>query len=288
MTPSWYDEGDARAAFESSRGEKGAGVSRSAVESYDDFTEREGEGGSRDARREKKKQRLKDKAEKMFARQFAGSGAASEAGPRAAVYKGEMGKAHKRAFAEMGGTQRERGASSRSDSAQAKKLRSVTASRLAIAAGCLVCIAVMALFLYPTARQVYIESRNEDRLQAEYDALIARNDAMQDRIDYLKTDEGIEDAARQQLGWVKEGETAVVVEGLSEDASSADSGVNVQIMNGSVPAPQTWYSPVLDVVFGYSDPATAQKDGQSAGSAASESAASDETTDTSGDSGAAR
>lgn len=120
-------------------------------------------------------------------------------------------------------------------------------------------MAAVVLFLYPTARQVYIESRQEDRLQAEYDALVARNDAMQERIDYLKTDEGIEDAARQQLGWVKEGETAVVVKGLSENAEAEGSSVNIQVVSGSVPAPQTWYSPVLDVVFGYSDPATAQK-----------------------------
>lgn len=261
VAPSWYDEEDARASFEKtgSRAASEDFAPRAAVESYSGSEGEELEGSLRDSRRDKRKQRLKGKAEKMFARQFGGSDGASETGPRAAVYKGEMGRSHKRAFAEMGGTQRDGRSSSRSNAAKAKKMRSATAVRLAIAAGCLVCVAAVVLFLYPTARQVYIESRQEDRLQAEYDALVARNDAMQERIDYLKTDEGIEDAARQQLGWVKEGETAVVVKGLSEDSEAEDSSVNIQVVSGSVPAPQTWYSPVLDVVFGYSDPATAQK-----------------------------
>lgn len=266
-TPSWYDADDAadsrpsRASRSSMRGssaEERQIASRPAVESYDEFAE-ENDLPARNSRQSKKKQRLKEKAEKMFAHQFGGSDAAADSGPRAAVYKGEMGKSHKRAFAEMGGTQRGARSSARSDAGKAKKMRSVTASRIAVAVGCLVCVAAVLLFLYPTAQQVYLESREEDRLQAEYDALMARNDAMQDRIDYLKTDEGIQDAARQQLGWVKEGEKAVVVEGLSEDSSDAASDVNIQIVSGSIPAPQTWYSPVLDVIFGYSDPASAQK-----------------------------
>lgn len=273
--PSWYDADDAadsRSARSSRASSRDAFANdrdvspRSAIESYDEFAE-ENDLPARDSRQGKKKQRLKDKAEKMFARQFGSSDASSESGSRAAVYKGEMGKSHKRAFAEMGGTQRSGRSSARGgDAGKAHKVRSATASRIAVAVGCLVCVAAVLLFLYPTAQQVYLESREEDRLQAEYDALTARNDAMQDRIDYLKTDEGIQDAARQQLGWVKEGEKAVVVEGLADDSANKDSNVNIQIVSGSIPAPQTWYSPVLDVIFGYSDPATAQKATQDASS----------------------
>ena len=272
--PSWYDADestDSRSARTSRSSARGAfsadrdATPRPAVESYDEFVE-ENDLPARDSRQGKKKQRLKEKAEKMFARQFGSSDASTESGSRAAVYKGEMGRSHKRAFAEMGGTQRGSRSNARGKAGKSHRVRSSTASRIAIAAGCLVCVAAVLLFLYPTAQQVYLESREEDRLQAEYDALTARNDAMQDRIDYLKTDEGIQDAARQQLGWVKEGETAVVVEGLSEDSSSEDSSVNIQIVSGSIPAPQTWYSPVLDVIFGYSDPATAQKTTQDASS----------------------
>lgn len=270
--PSWYDEGEVRASRSraSSLHGEGEGVSpRAAVEAYGGPSDDEREGSSRESRQGKKKRKLKDKAEKMFARQFGSSDSSAEGGPRAAVYKGEMGKSHKRAFAEMGGTQRD-GRASSSGTSKAKKVRSSAASRIAIAVGCLVCVAAVLLFLYPTARQVYVESREEDRLQAEYDALIARNNAMQDRIDYLKTDEGIEDTARQQLGWVKEGETAVVVDGLSDDSGTEDSSVNIQIVSGSIPAPQTWYSPVLDVVFGYVDPSTSQKSRQGDASATSD------------------
>ena len=269
--PSWYDAEDShepsrRSSRVSARGgarsEAFDAAPRSAIESYDEFEEAEQEAHGAASRAGKKKRKLKEKAEKMFARQFGGSDGASEAGPRAAVYKGEMGKSHKRAFAEMGGTQRGSRTSAQAGVGKAKKMKSKTASRIAVAVGCLVCAAAVVLFLYPTAKQVYVESREEDRLQAEYNALLARNEAMQDRIDYLKTDEGIQDAARQQLGWVKEGEKAVVVEGLSDDSLDDGSAVNVQIMSGSIPAPETWYSPVLDVVFGYSDPATAQKTDQ--------------------------
>ncbi len=276
IKPSWYDadEPDTRSSRAGARdafADCSDASPRAAVEVFDASDAEDDESSARGSRRGKKKQRLKEKAEKMFARQFGGSDAASEAGPRAAVYKGEMGRSHKRAFAEMGGTQgaaRTRRESTADGDGKAKKLRSKTASRIVIAAGCLVCILAVGLFLYPTAKQVYLESREEDRLQAEYDALLARNNQMQENIDYLQTDEGIQDAARKQLGWVKEGETAVVVEGLPDDSGEEQSGVNVQIMSGSVPAPETWYSPVLDVVFGYSDPATAQKGGQDSSSQA--------------------
>ena len=63
-------------------------------------------------------------------------------------------------------------------------------------------------------------------IKAQYLSLIhisllsERNAAIQSDIDRLSTDEGIEDVAREQLGWVSKGETAGVVVGLSEDETS--------------------------------------------------------------------
>ena len=96
--------------------------------------------------------------------------------------------------------------------------------------------------------------RTQDKLEAEYALLSERNAAIQGDIDRLSTDEGIEDVAREQLGWVSKGETAGVVVGLSEDeTSSTPDTVHSQIDSASVKTPDTWYSGVLDPLFGYSD-----------------------------------
>ncbi len=224
---------------------------RPAVEAYEEDSEEE--GLSKRARQ--KKQRAKAKAEKMFIRQFGKETPSGEGGSRAAVYKAQMGRNHKRAFTEMGGR-------SETQVTAPRKLRaipSVNVSRFVAIVGCAACVAAVVAFLFPVAQQAYIQAREEDRLQAEYEALLERNAALQDRIDYLNTDEGIENEAREQLGWVQEGEVAVLVEGLSDEVSDEeDSTVSIQIASGSIPAPDTWYSPVLDVLFGYTDPTETQ------------------------------
>ena len=104
------------------------------------------------------------------------------------------------------------------------------------------------------AQQYYVGLRTQDKLEAEYALLSERNAAIQSDIDRLSTDEGIEDVAREQLGWVSKGETAGVVVGLSEDeSSSTPDTVHAQIDSASVKTPDTWYSGVLDPIFGYSD-----------------------------------
>ena len=203
----------------------------------------------------RKRKRVKEKASRQFMKQFGGeSSSAGEGGTRPALYKAEMGREHKRAFSQMGGSARE--GASRLASGVSRKAAEPSRSgapRLFVWAGTLVCVLVVFVFLYPAAQQYYVELRNHDRLQAEYEAIAARNEAIQDEVDYLGTDEGIEDAARTELGWTNEGEQPVVVSGLpeGESAEASDPKVHKQIVAGSVPAPDTWYSGVLDVVFGY-------------------------------------
>jgi cell division protein FtsB len=69
---------------------------------------------------------------------------------------------------------------------------------------------------YPVARVQYRETRAKALLQAEYQALEARNARLQTQVDRLKTPEGVEDYARTQLGMVKAGEHVVVVMDGSE------------------------------------------------------------------------
>lgn len=227
---------------------------RAAVEVYDERSEEETEDGvaGRSKKDRRKKQKAKAKAEKLFMKQFGGDASSGEeGGSRAALYKGEMGRSHKRAFEDLGGSTRAKRRDSSARASGGAKTESRLTLRLAIVLGVLVFIAASILFLYPPARQYYIELRAHDRLEAEYKALTSRNKAIQEEIDHLSTDEGIKDEAREQLGWVQEGETAVVVEGL--DVEEEEDTVQAQIASGSVKAPETWYSPTLDVIFGYVD-----------------------------------
>ena len=106
--------------------------------------------------------------------------------------------------------------------------------------------------LYPSCQNYYNETRQLQQLQAEYDALQEYNTQMQNQVDYLNTDAGIEDYARSELGWIRPGEHVVSVEGVTSSTDSTRSNSRVySIPAGSVAAPDTWYSGILDVIFGY-------------------------------------
>lgn len=95
-------------------------------------------------------------------------------------------------------------------------------------------------FFYGPAKGLYQAWRTEGSRQAELAALNESNEGYQSDIDRLQTREGIEDEARRR-GYVAEGETSIVVEGL--DAEGADDA-----------APQDdtpWYLGILDTVFQY-------------------------------------
>lgn len=111
------------------------------------------------------------------------------------------------------------------------------------------CLVLSCWFLYTPAQQYYQSVREYDRLQAEYAAIEQRNVLLQVEVDALGTDAGLEDRARQEFGWVKEGEQTANVRGLAATEDSL-SNLTVNIVPGSVEAPETWYSPMLDVLFG--------------------------------------
>ena len=109
------------------------------------------------------------------------------------------------------------------------------------------CLVFTVSFLYPSAAQLYHSVRERDQLQAEYAAIEQRNDSIQATVDALSTDAGVEDRAHQEFGWVSKGENAVTVYGLDLDD---DSTFTASIVPGSIPAPETWYSKLLDPIFG--------------------------------------
>ena len=208
---------------------------------------------------QKKRARSKAKAEKKFNAAYGGDAGSSApggqaakaegAGPRAAVYEGKMGAAHKKSTkmqAKAAGTAIMNAASGITlPKANFSKLP----RGLVRALGSLAIVSLFAMALYGPAQQYYQQMRETDRLQAEYAAVAARNSTLQSTIDSLSSDEGIEDKAHADLGYIKKGESTATVKGANIVDNTEFSS---NVAPGSVAAPETWYSPVLDVVFGYS------------------------------------
>lgn len=194
----------------------------------------------------------KAKADRAFDKRYASAPASSEGGPRAALYEGRMGHTHKK-------SSRMQNEASRKRTSRSAKVRSTFVFGKLRIVGAILVVAVLALgFLYPAAKDSYVAMRAQAQLQAEYDALVQRNEAIQANVDRLSTDEGVEDKAREDFGWVKSGENSVNVYGLEED-EEALSTLNADVTAGSVPAPETWYSSFLDPLFGV-NPDTVAKD----------------------------
>ncbi len=216
-------------------------------------------------RNEKKKRaRKRAKAERAFNKNYGGDGmgasskasaqgAGDQAGPRAAVYKGEMGSKQKKSTKmQSKGTAGSlvKGLGARISTMNATAAKRVQFSRKLKGAltGVLV-IAIAGVMLYGPAQEYYKQMRETDRLYAEYEAVSHRTDTLQTTIDSLQTEEGIEDKARTDLGYVKRDEQAASVKGITV---VDDREFSSNIAPGSIPAPETWYSPFLDPFFGYS------------------------------------
>ena len=223
-------------------------------------------------REERKRARNKAKAEKKFEAAYgdgsgsngpkglkglkgskgakaASQGQQSEGGPRAAIYEGKMGSSHKKS-AKM---QAKAAGSHIAGKASKFSMPSVKLPKMSKALSrTLATVGIVALFavaLYGPAQEYYQQMRETDRLQSEYLAVAARNNTLQSTIDSLTSDEGIEDKAHTDLGYIKQGEQTASVRGANIiDTTEFSSNV----APGSVSAPETWYSPFLDVLFGYS------------------------------------
>lgn len=194
--------------------------------------------------------RTKAKAERAFDRQYQGDAQPEvDGGPRAALYKGEMGQNQRRAA-------RMHQESSGSSSGRLSSRKSAGSGGLGIAAGAvkvlgaaLACVVVVGALLYPTAKDYYLSLREHDQVVAELDAVRARNQELAAQVQSLGTAQGIQARAHEDYGWVLPDENAVYVQGI-DDGSASGSSVAANVVPGSVKAPETWYSPILDKLFG--------------------------------------
>lgn len=102
--------------------------------------------------------------------------------------------------------------------------------------------------LYPVLRLQYQQQREVASLEAELAGLKERNTQLAEQVDRLKTPEGVEEAARQSLGLVKDGEQAYVVTG-KDDPDLAPGAVDERTRSAEEAQRPLWMK-VLDALFG--------------------------------------
>lgn len=228
-----------------------------AVQSGSSRNEAEEDGGEitaaerREARRRaKSKQKAKAKAAEQFRRQFGDDAPASDSSSsRAAVYKGEMGAKQRRATRMQ--EKESKGFSVGGLISGFSPSALLSSKRFMVGAVAVVCVFLGAFILYGPAQSYYQQVREHDRLAIEYQAVSERNEQLQSEVNSLQTDEGVRQRAHEQLGWVEKGEESANVSGLDLESSSDSDVVIANVSSDNIKAPRTWYSPVLDFVFGY-------------------------------------
>lgn len=105
-------------------------------------------------------------------------------------------------------------------------------------------LAILAYFLFSFSGLVVTKARLDERLtslRAEVATLKAESKELERELAWLQTDEALEKLAREELGWVKPGETGVVV--LAPTPSPPPLGSSsVQLKVSRTPNWERWWS----------------------------------------------
>lgn len=128
---------------------------------------------------------------------------------------------------------------------------------LIIGIGILLCLGIVVISLYPTLQDYYIAYRYNEKLLYELSAVEERNAGIREQIEYLNTDEGIADRARERFGWTQEGEQAVNITGL--DVSDSTTVLPETVVAGSISAPENWWTRFLDALFAVEEEKPAER-----------------------------
>ena len=220
-------------------------------EEYDwgEYTYEEPRESAREART---RQRRKSRAERLFAKQYADDGQDFEqvdGAPRAALYEGQVGASQRRA-ARMQRASQAGPVSAKLNPAGWFSGLSVSPRRLK-ALTAILCLVLTVFFLYTPTQHYYQSVREHDRLVAEYASIQERNANLDAQNEALASNAGKEDAVRQKYGYVISGDETAVVSGLSDEAyASNGDGVEANVLSSGVKAPEEWYTPFLDALFG--------------------------------------
>ena len=113
-------------------------------------------------------------------------------------------------------------------------------------------IVLVCIFCYQPAKICYTQIRNTEKAEAELALVQARNEKLSANVSALKTDEGIEDKAKDDYGYVKQGEGAAHVSGIETQDSTK---LLEYVDSNKVTAPDTAISKILDPIFGYDNSA---------------------------------
>lgn len=209
------------------------------------------------ARREARRRRAEAEFDRTIGAHEARSG--QESGPKAALYSTQMGRIHKKSSRMRNQQEQHPSSVARHGvGSVASVLAGLTARKIVAVPLAIVLVLVLSgVFLYEPTRSYYIALRTAAKTQAEYDQVSAAHEKLQNDVDTLSTTEGAEDTARKDFGMVESGENLVVVSGLKDDSDESTAGAadtnphGSQADASSIKAPDTWYSGVLDPLFGY-------------------------------------
>ena len=120
-------------------------------------------------------------------------------------------------------------------------------------------VALVLVSLYFPVRDLYVAKRSSDILAKQVEIRQQYNDELQKSVDKLLSEEGIKDAASEDLGLVMPGETKIDVLGLDDDSDSSSSKRSSNAKKASEVAKEIeevgkdapWYIQALDMLFGF-------------------------------------
>lgn len=120
-------------------------------------------------------------------------------------------------------------------------------------------VALALVSLYFPVRDLYVAKRSSDILAKQVEIREQYNDELQKSVDKLLSEEGIKDAATEDLGLVMPGETKIDVLGLDDDSDSSSSSKSSNAKKASEVAKEIeevgkdapWYIQMLDMLFGF-------------------------------------
>lgn len=173
--------------------------------------------------------------------------------PKAAIYEGSARRAHKNtaSFEDA----RKRPAPSRYSKATLldRVLQRLHLSgKKAVAIGVVVCVCAIIIFLYEPTRNYYQGVRMNQAKQIELQELQKSVQHLEASTNEIRGEEGARTLARKR-GYAAKNETLGQVDGLSDDYSDEEVNRERALRRGMArryAPPDTWYSPVLDVLFG--------------------------------------
>ena len=121
-------------------------------------------------------------------------------------------------------------------------------------------VVLVLVSLYFPVRDLYVAKRSNDILAKQVEIRQQYNDELQKSVDKLLSEEGIKDAATEDLGLVMPGEKRIEVQGLDEDSDSSSSKKSSNAKKASEVAKEIeevgkdapWYIQTLDMLFGFS------------------------------------